>query len=278
VGPQQGGHYVQRVNYTDYAHRIRTYASLAEVAEYGRVTESGKEYPLFRLTVPGKHWLVITAGFHGEEPAGPLTLAESFAEVVAYAKARDVGLRVYPCVNPSGFEDGTRYNRSGERPNNDFLRYEVKPGEWKGELTKQESFLRWTLYDGGPKETRAVREDIVRFPAPAAALDIHQDNYLNQQATYAYTFGDKAAYLPMMEAASAHATVIRDSKVDENSCTDANGLIEFCDGSVTDYFQRKNVPYTATLETTTRTPMVACHAINLIWIRGFIDLAARAGR
>jgi predicted deacylase len=268
-------HYDRCVEYTDYARRILSYTSLADVAEYGRVTEEGKDYPLFRLIVPGSRWLVITSGFHGEEPAGPLTLAESFPEIVAYAKARDVGLRVYPCINPSGFEVGSRYNRSGEKPNNDFLRYEVSPGVWKGELTRGEAFQRWVLYDGGPKETRAVRSDIDRFAAPAAALDIHQDNYLPQAATYAYTFGDSAAYRPMMEAAAAHVAVIRQQKVDENHHTDADGMIVSHDGSVTDYFMRRGVPYTAALETTTRTPLAACHTVNLIWIRGFIDLAAR---
>ena len=89
-------------------------ASLADdvvVMYRGRVMEAGKEYQLFRLTVPGSRWLVITSGFHGEEPAGPLTLAESFPEIAAYARARDVGLRVYPCINPSGFEVGTPYER-----------------------------------------------------------------------------------------------------------------------------------------------------------------------
>lgn len=275
MGCGEGCHYAQFVEYTDYARRLNAWSSVAEVAEYGRVMEAGKEYPLFRLTVPGSRWLVITSGFHGEEPAGPLTLAESFGEIAAYARARDVGLRVYPCINPSGFEAGTRYNRSGERPNNDFLRYEVAPGVWKGELTRGESFLRWVLYDGGPKETRAVRGDIDRFPPPAAALDIHQDNYLNMAATYAYAFGDPAAYRTMVEAAAAHVTVIRNQRVDEHHVTDADGLIASHDGSVTDYFTRKGVPYTAALETTTRTPLASCHAVNLIWIRGFIDLAAR---
>ncbi len=277
MGNETAAHYVRSVEYTDYARRLMAHSSLADVAEYGRVMEAGREYPLFRLTVPGSRWLVITSGFHGEEPAGPLTLAESFAEIVAYARARDVGLRVYPCINPSGFEVGTRYNRSGEKPNNDFLRYEVAPGTWKGELARGESFLRWELYDGGPKETRAVRADIVRFPAPAAALDIHQDNYLSVAATYAYTFGDAAAYRPLMEAAASHASVIRNQKVDENHHTDGDGLIVSHDGSVTDYFTRQGVPYTAALETTTRTPLASSHAVNLIWIRGFIDLAARGG-
>jgi hypothetical protein len=266
------------VNYTDYAQRIRSYATLAELSEYGHVLEGGREYPLFRLIVPGERWLVITSGFHGEEPAGPLTLAERFPEVVAYAKSRGVGLRVYPCINPSGFEDGSRYNRGGERPNNDFLRYEVAPGEWRGELNHRADFLRWALYDGGPKETRAVRDELARFPPPAAALDIHQDNYLGGEATYAYTFGDKAAYRPLMDACASLATVVRDRKVDEHNVSDADGLIEYHDGSVTDWYMRQGVPFTAALETTTPTPLSKCQEVNLIWIRGFIDLAARGGR
>src|SRR5690242_3816345 len=102
-------------NYEEYARRIRGYAPLAEVNEHARVVEGGVEYPLFRLTLPGERWLVITSGFHGEEPAGPLTLCHYFEAIAAYARERGVGLRVYPCINPSGFEDGTRYNRSGEK-------------------------------------------------------------------------------------------------------------------------------------------------------------------
>jgi hypothetical protein len=264
------------VNYDDYAGRLRAHAREAEVSEYGSVLEGGRHYPLLRLTVPGERWLVITSGFHGEEPAGPLTLLEHFSEVAALARARGVGLRVYPCINPSGFEAGTRYNRSGEKPNNDFLRYEVQPGVWKGELYGDERALRHVLYDGGPQETRAVRADIAQLPAPAAALDIHQDNYLPGAATYAYTFGDKSAYRPLMRKSAAFARVMAHERVDEHHVADADGLVEFHDGSVTDYFMRQGVPYAAALETTTATPLAACHAVNLVWLRGFIELAARA--
>jgi hypothetical protein len=43
---------------------------------------------------------------------------------------------------------------------------------------------------------------------------------------------------------------------------------------VTDYFFRRGVPYTAALETTTQTPLDRSHEVNLLWIRGFIDLVA----
>lgn len=263
------------MNYPDYVERLRRHASHAELFEYGAVQENGRSYPLFRLTVPGPRWLVITAGFHGEEPAGPLTLLEHFPEIAQAARDQGVGLRVYPCINPSGFEAGTRYNASGERPNNDLLRYETAPGLWKGEIDEGETFLRYALYDGGPKETQAIRNELVKHAPPIAALDIHQDDYLPEPLTYAYVFGDKEAYRPLMRASAPFATVAQDYQVDEHRHTDPDGLIVFHDGSVTDYFARAGVPYTATLETTTRTPMERCHAINLAWIHGFIRLATQ---
>ena len=267
------------MEFTEYVERFRRHSRFAQVDEYGVVQEGGRDYPLLRARTPGRHLLVVTSGFHGEEPAGPLTLMEHLEEVVDHARAHDVGLLVYPCINPSGFEDGTRYNRSGEKPNNDFLRYEVAPGKWKGELRPGgEPYLRWVLYDGGPKETRAIRDELAKQPVPHAALDIHQDRYLKEALTYAYVFGDQQAYEPLVEAASQYARVVQNEMVAEVNRTNTLGLIEYHDGSVTDFYLRKGVPFCAALETTTHTPLASSHAINLIWLRGFIELAARGER
>ncbi len=263
------------MNYADYAEKMRGYAGLAELSEYGVIRDSGKDYPLFRIRAPGSRLLVITAGFHGEEPAGPLTLLEYLPKVLEWARARDVGLLVYPCLNPTGFEDGTRYNRAGEKPNNDFLRYEVAPGVLKGELNKGDTFQRWMLYDGGPAETRALRQELEKQPTPNAALDLHQDRYTPGEWTYAYTFGPREVYRPIVEEASKHLRIASHQKVDEVNVSDDLGLVEYNDGSVTDYYLRRGVPYAAALETTTHAPMELCHQVNLVWIRGFIELAAR---
>jgi hypothetical protein len=262
------------VNYADFLEKVRSYQDLAEITDYGQVIEGGSPYPLVRLTVPGERWLVITAGFHGEEPAGPLTLAEHLPDLIAYARARNVGLRVYPCINPSGFERGTRYNASGEKPNNDFLRYEVEPGVWKGELVNGTTFVRHVTFHDGPKETRALVRELEALPTPAAAIDIHQDNYMQGAWSYAYVFGDKGRYVPFVRQSASHTQIAHRCAVDEHNKTDENGLVVFHDGSVTDYFLRRGVPYTAALETTTQTPMARCFEVNRIWIRGFIDLAA----
>ncbi|MHB8876875.1 MAG: M14 family metallopeptidase [Myxococcaceae bacterium] len=263
------------MDYGEYLQALRAHGGIAEVCEYGVVSEGGRDYPLLKLTVPGERLLVITAGFHGEEPAGPLTLAKHLPEIAAFARSKGVGLSIYPCVNPSGFEAGTRYNASGERPNNDFLRYETTPGVWKGELRLGEPFLRYRLFDEGPKETRALRPALEALPAPAAALDIHQDNWMVGAHTYAYVFGPHREYLPLMRAASEHAKVAASCAVHEDVWADPHGLVHYCDGSITDYFMRRGVRFTAALETTTVTSLEACHRVNLVWIRGFVELASR---
>jgi predicted deacylase len=262
------------LNHATLIERLRNSAPPGSYFEYGEVLEGGRSYPLPGVITRGRHELVITSGFHGEEPAGPITLATYLSEILEYARARDVGLRIYPCINPSGFEARTRYNASGERPNNDLLRYEIVPGEWKDTLGEGETFLRWSVYPGGPKETRALREELERHPAPDAALDIHQDHHVQGQLTYAYVFGPRNKYLPLMEASSKLVEVAKSFPVDVRIRTDPDGLIEFHDGSVTDYFERRGSRFTAALETTTRTPLDAAMRVNLVWIEGFIRLAA----
>ncbi len=265
----------RRYDWFEYVERFMRFGDIADVRVHAQVRENDRDYPLLRLTTPGRRPLVVTAGFHGEEPAGPLTLLEHAPEIVAYAAERDVALWVYPCINPSGFEVGSRYNTSGEKPNNDFLRYEVGPGAWKGELLPGEAFDRCALYHGGPKETRAIRDELDRnAPLPYAALDIHQDRYLPEPHVYAYVMGDRAPYRPLMAASEAHASIARDYKADEAHTTGPFGMVIANDGSVTDYYWRRGVRYVATLETTTSNPPEACDAINLIWIKGFIDFVA----
>ena len=140
------------------------------------------------------------------------------------------------------------------------------------------SFLRWRRFEEGPKETRALRSALAVLPLPDAALDLHQDAYTEGDLTYAYVFGDDAPYLPMVEEAARLMPVGADTAIDGPLRTNHHGLVRDHDGSVTDWFQRLGVPFTATLETTTHTPQERTEEVNLAWIRGFIDLAAGAGQ
>ncbi len=263
------------MNYDEYAARFGAHDGIARVRELARLAEGGREYPLLEVDSPGARTLLITAGFHGDETAGPLTLLDRLPEIVAHAATRGVGLLIYPCLNPSGFEDGTRYNRSGEAPNNDFLRYELAPGRWVDELPPGADTAPWSVYRQGPKETRALLAALESRPAPAAALDLHQDPWLAGAFAYAYTFGPRAVYRPLLDATRAVVPLSRDTDVDEGVRTDSEGVIELHDGSVTDYCFRRGTPFAVALETTTRTPLAACHEVNLIWIHGLIDLVAQ---
>jgi hypothetical protein len=270
------------VRFEDYAARWQqTVPAPAEVFSYGSVVEDGRTFPLVALRSPGTRRVTITAGFHGDEKAGPLTLLEHTPEIVAYARERDVALRIYPCINPSGFEAHTRYNLTGERPNNDFLRYETAPGCWRGELREGEPFLNVTrATDGLPKETTALARELDAEPPPQAALDLHQDNFIHGALFYAYVFGDFAGYRPLLARSGSLVPILRSSIVDSGHepgydvRSDPEGLIICHDGSITDRFHRAGVPWTAAIETTTETPAALADEINLIWIRGFIDLAA----
>jgi len=276
------------VAFDDFASRWRgALRGVADAADYGAVLEGGRTYPLLAgaSTDLGADapTVVVTAGFHGDEKAGPLTLLEHAPALFAYARARGVALRLYPCVNPSGFEAHSRYNASGERPNNDFLRYEIEPGVWRGELHEGETPLAWRPHDAGPKETVALARELRRWPTPKAALDLHQDNFIHGEIFYSYVFGDKDAYRPLQVRSGALLPVLRSSLVDSgyepgtDVRADAEGFIECHDGSITDHFHRAGTPYTAAIETTTDTPSARAQEINLIWVRGFVDLASLDG-
>lgn len=261
------------MRYADYLDQLRTAAGGVAVSEYGVVHELGRPWPLLKLQTPGKGRLTITAGFHGEEPAGPLTCLHHLGEMVAHAKQRDVALTIYPCINPSGFEGGHRYNASNEQPNNDFLRYETAGGI-KGELAPDEPYVRWFLFDGGPKETRAVRADLEKAPAPHAAIDLHQDAWVRRPCHYAYIFGPRAPFEALVRQCVPLAKAAIHLQVHENKLTDGCGLIVDHDGSVSDYFQRRGTKWIATLETSTATPPLRSEQVNLVWVKAFIDLAA----
>jgi hypothetical protein len=274
------------VLFADYAARWQQQVPAPAAGfSYGSVVEDGRTFPLVGLRSPGARTVLVSAGFHGDEKAGPLTLLEHAPEIVAYAAAREVGLRLYPCINPSGFEAHTRYNLTGERPNNDFLRYETAPGVWRGELREGQAFTRVapaSASDGMPKETAALARELDDESPPVAALDLHQDNFIHGALFYAYVFGDRTGYRPLVARSGALVPILRSSIVDSGHepgsdvRADEEGLIVCHDGSITDRFHRAGVPYTAAIETTTETPAALADEINLIWIKGFIDLAAAA--
>jgi protein MpaA len=63
--------------------------------------------------------IALTAGVHGDEPAGPLAL---LALVENDELDRNYAYRLWPCTNPSGYAKGTRENAEGADVNRTFGR------------------------------------------------------------------------------------------------------------------------------------------------------------
>lgn len=88
--------------------------------------------------------LGLFAGIHGDEPAGCSALVD-FATALAADPARVAGyeLYIYPVINPTGYERGTRVNHTGKDLNREF---------WCGspeiEVRIMERELRAHAFDG----------------------------------------------------------------------------------------------------------------------------------
>ena len=86
-------------------------ASKTEVAILGPATD----HPMWRVNIgvngTPRRRVLITGGVHGDEPAGVEAVLQ-FLETMAPDYGRHFQFVVIPCVNPSGFEAGTRENGS----------------------------------------------------------------------------------------------------------------------------------------------------------------------
>lgn len=81
-------------------------------------------YPLFCVTVGDSQDtnlkdVLISAGVHGEEPAGVYALLK-FLEEDLFDFAGDYRFTLFPCINPFGFEHGCRFNSKGININREF--------------------------------------------------------------------------------------------------------------------------------------------------------------
>jgi hypothetical protein len=135
---------------------------------------------------------------------------------------------------------------------------------------------------GIPAETAALRSALAAEPPPDAALDIHQDPYIEEPCFYAYVFGERAAFRPVLAASGALVRALADTDVDsgyapgEGLSSDGDACIEFQDGSITDWMRYRGTPFCAALETTTATPFTTVSAVNMAWVMAFLRLAAGA--
>jgi predicted deacylase len=236
--------------------------------------------------------MLVRAGIHGDEVAGPLTIIRFFDRIFDYAHKRGINLIVYPIGNPAGYETRQRYNTDdsgGKGFNNDFVRYELENGDWVDDIGRGTRIKRWYWASDDrlnlklPAETRLMHDLLRRDPLEniVAALDLHQDNIsrIDREAAYHYAFGDLSVYSRIVEAIHKTVPVLANKLISAGQSsgmrTDKEGFITRHDGTLGDLLHRLGVKYPVTAETTGKTPIDKACQVNWLWIKGLIDLAAK---
>ncbi len=274
---------------------------------YGTVKEK-KKYTLYKIQphkLSRKKILLITTGFHGEEPAGPFTIQDKIAAIINHAIERDVQLIIYPCINPSGWEHNKRYNLSSEGPNNYFLYYQLESKKFSPEVPYRAKFERYIEIDKTklkkqmPKESILLIKDLKKVLINKrlnAILDIHQDDETPKNTHYVIITGKKRkVYRKIMKKIEKYAKILKNSplnpscknvygikspkelqkKIQKAYQLDKHGIITIHDGTVTDFLYRKGTKHAITIETDIKMSPKTAQKINLLWIKELIDLIAR---
>lgn len=258
---------------------------------------------------PDDKILLIRAGIHGDEVAGPLTLMNHLREIFDYAGKKNVKLVVYPLGNPSGFANGIRYNIEGDKGeggNNDFMRYELEDGKIVDDLGTGKDFKKWYWASDPkfeiklPKETQIMHQELKKLPLNqiVGVIDLHQD-YLMQNAfpsAYHYSFGDLNVYDEIIDKIEQIVPILKNTDTNtgfmvqlgkagevissegEAVKSDERGFVVRHDCTLPDLLYRLGIKYCMTVETTGITPKDIADKVNLIWIYGIIDLISKGAK
>ncbi len=138
-------------------------------------------YGFSRLAKKPQLTVYISTGIHGDEPAGPLALVKLLE---ANAWPSGVNLIACPCLNPTGFQNNTRENRTGTDLNRDYRDIQSPEvwahTEWIDGLPKFDFGIclheDWEangfyLYELNPDNLPAVSEDVIDAVGLACPID-----------------------------------------------------------------------------------------------------------
>ena len=203
--------------------------------------------------------LLITAGFHGEEPAGPWGLLQWLQTQGGDWQQRFAGradIRLIPLVNATGFQMGRRFNDRGENPNRGFnLAIDpTRPSAEGALLIQHASLLREASRDG----VLSCHEDIAADAAYVYTLESQAQPSARSQALVATL----ERYLPRHE----------DGLVDH--CPVHDGIVfNQLDGSFEAWLFREGARYGACLETPGRQAIATRIAAQAGMTESFVQSA-----
>jgi len=139
-------------------------------------------FALRKRGAPGARRIYISAGIHGDEPAGPLALLEMI-------RANDwpAGLEFWlcPCLNPTGFFLNSRENEDRKDLNRDYrhtetgevsahIRWLERQPDFDAAFCLQEDWeaLGFYLYELNPDQRPSLAEKMVRAVAAVCPIDL----------------------------------------------------------------------------------------------------------
>jgi hypothetical protein len=121
---------VKRSYFTEVVSKIRELCRELELEQYGTLTTSGVDYPVFLLKTqsfdPAKRTILITGGVHGYETSGVHGALEFMKTDAPWYKT-DFNLICAPCISPWAYETINRWNLDAIDPNRSFV--ENSPAE-----------------------------------------------------------------------------------------------------------------------------------------------------
>jgi predicted deacylase len=123
LGKNLGGYFGERITITEILNEIKIAAQGTGWISETFYSADGFEWFGFRRTPSRKfaRRVYISAGIHGDEPAGPLASLRLFRE---HQWPEHTDVVFCPCLNPVGFTANTRENGKGIDLNRDYLHFQ----------------------------------------------------------------------------------------------------------------------------------------------------------
>jgi len=216
---------------------------LAEIIGYEKFEKIERQEPLYRLVVnpQAKIKFGIVAGIHGEEIAGPFSILEILRQPKKYFNKK-ICYRIYPVINPTGFDLKQRYDDDGKQLNT-----------INKKILKSDNF----------KEVKFFFDDIKKIDFDGF-LSLHEE--IVNKEFYAFVYEKEAMdiYEKIMKINKKYVKIFKNKTI-EKFKTDKIGLIKnIHDQSFEDYiFSHKHTSISLCTETPGQIPLEERIKINL---------------
>lgn len=218
---------------------------------------SGDDILLFqRPAPPGSPAVLVAAGFHGEEPGGPLGILR-LLETAPDIWLDSACLSIIPILNPTGHRVGQRRNQWNENPNDGFCHPDLDPTP-------------------PSKEGRILLNNLslLKRCSKDAFLSLHEDGFSTGHA-YAYGARPTGAASALLAEMSPFG-VTPDRRISENGAELRGGLsLNHHDGSFEDRLHHEGIPLCLVTETPRDANLDIRAEVNDRMIRALISYVKR---